>query len=92
MLINLDLSWTLSKLFLVISQKVEGLSFHKLKSECDVFRSVIQDFNARQDSLAELEFQKKKVENDAKGKKTVKPNVNKMTRTTTFVLRLHAWC
>ncbi|CAB4019496.1 Hypothetical predicted protein, partial [Paramuricea clavata] len=51
MLINLDLSWTLSKLF-----------------------HVIQDFNARQDSLAELEFQKKKVENDAKSKKTVKPN------------------
>ena len=73
----------------VISQKVEDLSFDKLESECDVFRSVIQDFNDRKDSLAELEFQKKKAGNDANGKKTEKPKVNKMTRTTQFVLTLY---
>lgn len=72
----------------IISQKIEDLSFDKLESECTVFRSVIQNFNERQDSLAEIEFQKKKAENDVKGKKTGKPKLNKMTRTTQFVLTL----
>lgn len=72
----------------VVSRKVEELSFDQLKSECDVFRSVIKDFSDRQDRLAELEFQKKKAENDAKGKPTKEPKENKMAQITQFVLTL----
>jgi hypothetical protein len=72
----------------VVSRKVEDLSFEKLKCECEVFRSVILDFSNKQDTSAELQFQRKKSENDAKGKKTETPKVNKMTQITQFVSSL----
>lgn len=77
------------KTILVVIRKVEELSFDQLKSECDVFRSVLKDFSDRQNRLVELEFQKKKAENDAKGKKTKEPKKeNKMAQITRFVLTL----
>ena len=54
----------------VVSQRVEKLSFDQLKSECAVFHSVKMDFSDTQDRLAEAEFQKKKAENEVKGRRT----------------------
>ena len=73
----------------VVSRRVEELSFDQLKSECAVFRSVIMDFSDTQDRLAEAEFQKKKPENEAKGRMTKEEKKeNKMTQLTQFVLTL----
>ena len=43
----------------VVSWKVEDLSFDQLKSECNVFRSMLKEFSDEQDRLAEIESQKK---------------------------------
>ena len=39
----------------VVSRKVEDLSFDQLKSECNVFRSVLREFSNERDRLAEIE-------------------------------------
>lgn len=75
----------------VVSRNVEDLSFDQLKSECNVFRSVLREFSDEQDRLAEIESQKKaeSPENDANGKGTNQPKKeSKMTQMTQFVLTL----
>ena len=68
--------------------KLKSLSYDKLKCECNVFRSVINECSKNQDKLAEAEFQKEKAKNDAKNKTTEKPNVDKVKQITQFVLTL----
>ena len=66
----------------VVSRKVEDLSFDQLKSECNVFRSVLREFSNEQDRLAKIESQKKadSPENDANGKRANQPKKkSKMT-------------
>ena len=47
-----------------------------------------KDFSERQDTLAEAELQKEKAKNDAKGKRTEKPKVDKIKQITQFLLIL----
>ena len=70
-----------------ILHKVAEVSFQQLKSECNVFRSVMKECNDKQDKLHENALEQNLKQ--AMGKKVVKvKKEDKMTQITRFVLTL----
>ena len=71
-----------------VCHKVTDLSFQRLKSECNVFRSVLKEFSNKQEDLYEKALEES-VQQESVGKKVVKvKKEDKMTQMTRFVLTL----